>query len=138
MVEPGGAATLVWQSELHFENFAAVEKSEGSMPQTRFVYLGIHGAVIALNSANGEQLWSRSLRGTDFVNVVLDGSNLYAATHGEIYCLDPRTGIIRWHNPLKGYGWGLVSIATESACANATTAQAQEIRRRQEQAAASA
>jgi outer membrane protein assembly factor BamB len=38
-------------------------------------------------------------------------NDLYASTKGEIFCLDPRTGQVLWHNPLKGMGLGLVCIA---------------------------
>ena len=65
------------------------------MAQSKFIYLGVKGSVIAVNSVNGQQLWATSLKGSDFVNVVLDGNNLYATARGEIFCLDPNTGIIR-------------------------------------------
>ena len=45
------------------------------------------------------------------MNVVLENGDLFAATHGELFCLDAATGHIRWHNLLKGLGWGLVTIA---------------------------
>ena len=108
------------------------------MALSRFIYLGIRGAVLALNSSNGEQLWATKLKGAEFVNVVLDGNNLYAATHGEIYCLEPRTGIIRWHNPLKGYGFGLVSIAGEGIAQNLPSLLAEKRRRDDEAASAAA
>ena len=107
------------------------------MASSKFIYLGIKGSVVAMNSANGQQLWATSLKGSEFVNVVLDGNNLYAATRGEIFCLDPNTGIIRWHNPLKGYGWGLVSIAGEGISQNLSALAAEKQRREQQQAAAS-
>ncbi len=106
------------------------------MALSRFIYLGIRGSVIALNPANGQRLWATPLKGSDFVNVVLDGNNLYAATHGEIYCLEPRTGMIRWHNPLKGYGWGLVSIAGEGIAQNLPALTAEKRRRDEADAAA--
>jgi outer membrane protein assembly factor BamB len=81
------------------------------MAQPKALYIGIHGAVLALDGATGQELWRTLLKGSDFVNVVLDGGDLLAATHGELFCLDPSTGSIRWRNPLKGLGWGLVSIA---------------------------
>ena len=105
------------------------------MTQSRFVYLGVKGSVLALNSATGEQLWATPLKGADFVNVALGGNNLYAATHGEIFCLEPQSGIIRWHNSLKGYGWGLVSIAGDGL-AQDHSALAMEKRRRDQQQAA--
>jgi hypothetical protein len=77
----------------------------------------------------------KNLTGSD-CNVVLNGNDLLAATHGEIFCLDPQTGIIRWHNPLKGYGWGLVSIAAAGLPPYSNLAMAEK-RRRDEAAAAS-
>jgi hypothetical protein len=41
-----------------------------------------------------------------YVTLLLDGDRLIASTNGYMYCLDPLTGAIRWHNPLKGYGAG--------------------------------
>ena len=105
------------------------------MAQSKFIYLGVKGSVIALNSANGQQLWATSLKGSDFVNVVLDGNNLYATARGEFFCLDPSTGIIRWHNPLKGYGFGLVTIAGEGIAQNHSSLN--EEKQRSDQAAAS-
>jgi outer membrane protein assembly factor BamB len=105
------------------------------MASPKPIYLGVKGSVVALNPANGQQLWAASLKATDFVNVVLDGNNLYATTRGEIFCLDPRTGSLRWHNPLKGYGYGLVSIAGEGIAQNPLPF-AEEKRRREQQAAA--
>ncbi|MFN0112409.1 MAG: PQQ-binding-like beta-propeller repeat protein [Blastocatellia bacterium] len=78
------------------------------------IYLGIKGAVIAINRATGEELWRTTLKGSDFVNIVLDGNQIYATTRGEIFCLDTQTGEPRWHNELKGLGLGLISIATPS------------------------
>jgi outer membrane protein assembly factor BamB len=36
---------------------------------------------------------------------------VYAAAKGEIFCLDPATGSVRWQDPLKGLGRGLITIA---------------------------
>ena len=106
------------------------------MAQSKFIYLGIKGSVLALNSANGAQAWATKLRGDDFVNVALEGSNLFAATRGEIFCLDPLTGIVRWHNPLRGFGWGLVSMAGAGIGGNSLPLM--EAKRRRDAEAASA
>ena len=106
------------------------------MAKARFIYLGIRGTVLALNPLTGVPVWERKLKGAEFVNVVLDGNNLLAATRGEVFCLDPESGHIRWHNPLKGYGWGLVSIATANAPTNPLLAA--EKQRQDEEAAAAA
>jgi len=103
------------------------------MPHSNILYLGIKGSVIALNAATGEVLWTVHLKSSEFVNVVLDGDNLYAATQGEIFCLDPQTGVGRWHNELKGFGWGLVSIAGEGIAPSPPLIQAEEKRRRDQQ-----
>lgn len=108
------------------------------MPQSKVIYLGIKGTVIAMDSATGRRLWATHLTGSEFVNVVLDGDNLYAATHGEIFCLDPKTGEGRWHDGLKGFGWGLISIATENMSPAAMLSVLQEKRRRDEAARSSA
>jgi len=97
------------------------------------VHVGIKGTVIALDRATGAIVWQTSLKGGDFVNVVLDGNDLFATTKGEVFCLEPADGRIRWANPLKGFGLGLATIASG---ASATPAMAQH-RRNQEAAAAS-
>lgn len=100
------------------------------------IYLGIKGAVIALNRSNGEELWRTTLKGSDFVNVVLDGNQLYATTKGEIFCLDTATGAPRWHNNLKGLGLGLITIATPSG-SQVVSAQVKRMRDAAAAAAAS-
>jgi outer membrane protein assembly factor BamB len=107
------------------------------MLQSNTVYLGIKGCVIALDRATGRRLWVTRLKGDDFVTVLVDGDRVFAGARGEISCLDAANGNLLWHDPLKGYGLGLVSIATENACADAS-APARETRRRQEAAAATA
>lgn len=105
------------------------------MPKyTNVIFLGIKGEVTALDRATGAELWQTFLKGSDFVNLVLDGDNLYATTKGEIFCLDPATGALRWHNPLKGRGYGLVTIATASSGQTVPMAE----KRRRDQAAAGA
>lgn len=99
------------------------------------IYLGIKGTVIALNRATGEELWQTKLKGSDFVNVILDGNQLYATTKGEIFCLSTKTGEPLWHNNLTGMGLGLISIATPSGN---QALLAQEKRQRDAAAAATA
>ena len=105
------------------------------MAQASVVFIGIGGAVLALDRSTGEEVWRTPLKGSDFVNVVLEGGEVYAATKGELFSLDPATGRIRWQNPLKGLGRGLVTIASSSGTGIAAM---QEKRRRDQQAAAAA
>jgi outer membrane protein assembly factor BamB len=106
------------------------------MAQSKIIYLGMKGAVMAVSTSTGQPVWETALKGSDFVNVVLDGDNLFATTRGEIFCLDPQGGGIRWHNPLRGYGWGLVTIAGEGIGQNVSAVMAEKRRRDQEQASA--
>jgi len=107
------------------------------MTASKVIYLGVKGCAMALDSASGQQLWTTSLKGSDFVNIVLEGGNLYATTRGEIFCLDPNSGSILWHNPLTGFGLGLVSIAGEGIAQNSSILPEEKRRRDQQQAAAS-
>jgi len=102
----------------------------------KMIYLGVKGSVVAVNSTTGQLVWETSLKGADFVNVIIDGNNLFATTRGEIFCLDPQGGGIRWHNPLKGYGLGLVTIAADGVAPNTAVIAAEKRRRDQEQASA--
>ena len=73
----------------------------------------------------------------DFVNVVLQDGAVLASCYGEIFCLDPLTGDGMWHNPLKGFGRGLATIATSQNPEAGNALALAEKRRRDEQAAAS-
>lgn len=95
------------------------------------IYVGIKGTVLALDRATGEEVWRTELRGSDFVNVVLDGGALLASARGEIFCLDPASGQIRWNNPLRGLGWGLAAFAGSSTAAMAEEQRRREASRRQ-------
>ena len=106
------------------------------MKTTELVFVGIGRSVVALNRATGEQVWATRIKGYDFVNVVLDGGSIFATCCGEIFCLDPLTGKVLWHNPLKGFGTGLASIATENGARSGLAAVLAE-KQRQDQAAAS-
>ncbi|MHC1767028.1 MAG: PQQ-binding-like beta-propeller repeat protein [Verrucomicrobiia bacterium] len=72
------------------------------MKTSDLVFVGIKGSVIALKRASGEQVWATHLKGSDFVNVVVDGGQVLATCRGEICCLDPLSGAGLWHNRLKG------------------------------------
>ena len=104
------------------------------MAKQNVIFIGIKGAVAALDRTTGEAVWMTELKGSDFVNLVIDDDQLYATTKGEIFCLDPLTGALRWHNRLSGLGWGLVTIATASGGQAVSMAE----KRRRDQAAAAA
>jgi hypothetical protein len=108
------------------------------MKSSELVFVGIKGSVVALNRATGQQVWTTRLKGSYFVNVTLQEGILLASCCGEIFCLDPLTGKALWHNPLKGFGTGLATIATEHSVGSSNAPVLAEKRRRDEEAAASA
>ncbi len=108
------------------------------MKTSNLVFVGIKGSVVALNGATGEQVWATHLKGGDFVNVVVCDKTVLASCYGEIFCLDKLTGEGRWHNPLKGFGRGLATIATDACPGGANALALAQKRRRDEEAAASA
>ena len=108
------------------------------MKTSDLVFIGIKGSVVALNRATGQQEWATHLKGSDFVNVVLLDGAVLASCYGEIFCLDPFTGNALWHNPLKGFGTGLATFATEQNPGSGNAPVLAEKRRRDAQAAASA
>ncbi len=106
------------------------------MNTSDLVFVGIKGSVVALNRISGEQVWATRLKGSDFVNVVVDDGVILATCQGEVFCLNPLTGDGLWHNPLKGFGTGLATIATEHNRRNVNDAAQTARRRRDEEAAA--
>jgi outer membrane protein assembly factor BamB len=109
---------------------------EHYMKTSDLVFIGIKGSVIALDRATGQQVWVTHLKGSSFVNVILQSGAVLASCSGEIFALDPLTGEGLWHNPLKGFGTGLATIATEANPGGASTAVLAERRRRDEEEAA--
>ena|SRR5947209_15358449 len=102
------------------------------------IFIGIRGSVLALNRSTGKQVWAAQLKGAGFVNVVLDEQMIVATTCGEVFCLDPVSGHPLWHNPLKGYGRDLASVATEGRPGAGGAVLVAEKRRREQEAAAAA
>jgi hypothetical protein len=97
------------------------------------VFVGLKGTVVAIDRATGKTLWSTELKGSDFVNVMLQDGDLFAACRGRLYRLDPATGSVQWCNELPGLGYGIISIAGASQPAAVVEKQ-----RRDRQAAAAA
>ena len=105
------------------------------MKTAQLVFIGIKGSVVALSRVTGQQVWATHLKGSDFVNVVLEDGAVLASCCGEIFCLDPLTGNALWHNPLKGFGRGLATIATAHNPGTGNAAVLAEKRQRDEAAA---
>ena len=96
------------------------------------LFIGIKGRVMRIDRSTGKVLWEARLAGSQFVNIQTNGDDLLAATRGELYCLDPETGRLKWQNGLPGMGWGIATISGDNDNASAI---AQELQQRQQQAA---
>jgi outer membrane protein assembly factor BamB len=118
------------------KHFSLDHWNMGAVMASNAVYVGIKGTVVALDRSSGTEIWRTSLKGSDFVNVVLGEGDLLAATKGELFCLDAATGEIRWHNRLSGLGLGLITVAPSCAQGNVVVSAAK--RRRDQEAAAGA
>jgi outer membrane protein assembly factor BamB len=78
----------------------------------QLIFVGFNGKAMALDRDTGEIIWiNKQMKGGN-VTFLLDSDRLIASTNGYIYCLDPLTGQILWHNPMKGCGWGIASLAS--------------------------
>lgn len=107
------------------------------MRTSDLIFVGIKGSVVALYRTTGQIAWAASLKGVDFVNLVLEDDKVLATCSGEIYCLDALAGKVLWHNPLKGFGRGLATIATDKNPGGNPSSMAEK-RRRDEAASAAA
>src|SRR5262245_16214293 len=99
------------------------------MARSSTIVIGIKGTVLAIDRDTGETIWSTKLKGSDFVNVSLEGGDVVASTRGQLYRLDGSTGEIRWRNELPGLGYGIVSIAGASQAAAVAEKQRQDAQR---------
>jgi outer membrane protein assembly factor BamB len=76
------------------------------------IFVGFRGYAMALHRDTGELVWCNSQMRSGYVSMLLDGDRLIVSTNGYMYCLDPLTGRILWHNPLTGYGTGVAHLTS--------------------------
>ncbi len=103
------------------------------MSANNFVFLGLHNSVSALRKDTGQIAWSTKLPGaSEFVTLTGEGTRIYAASGGQIHCLDLSTGKILWSNGLKGFGYGVASIWLPGSSTAPTVAAYETVRQTQE------
>lgn len=79
------------------------------------LFVAFNKRVAALDRRNGEIVWDwKAPTGSGFVSLLLDRDLLFAAVQGYTYALDPRSGAELWCNPMKGFGFGITSLASVS------------------------
>jgi outer membrane protein assembly factor BamB len=82
------------------------------------LFVGTANRVYAIDRDSGRVVWDIKLNdhflkmGSSFVNLEFDGDSLFAATFGDLYCLNPQTGETRWKVTLQGTLANPVSFAT--------------------------
>jgi len=89
-----------------------------SRSRSSLIYVGIKSSVLAFDRKTGTEVWRTELparyrAAAPLVNVVRDNEGLFATCSGEVFALDPKTGSILWHDPLKGFGTGLATLVTD-------------------------
>ncbi len=84
------------------------------MHHDELLFVGTHGHVLALNKANGREVWATSLPKTGYslVSILVDDGVLFCASGGRTFALDISNGEVLWTNQLKGKGSGLVYLAS--------------------------
>ena len=87
------------------------------------LFIGIGGHVVAIQASTGQEIWRTKLRRSSFVTVLVRKDAVFGGAAGHLYCLDPATGGIRWHNGLDGLGTSLVSFGDPVSAAAAIAAQ---------------
>lgn len=89
------------------------------------LYLGIQGKVVCLNKQNGDIVWSTKIKSSSgaVTNVFLDDGCVYAYSGGHLFCVDAKSGEIKWENSLSGYGYGPCIIASDSQNSSAIANQ---------------
>lgn len=102
------------------------------------LFVGIKNVVIALRQSDGAEIWRAKLEDGDFVTVLWDGEELFAANDGEVFRLDPATGAIIWQNEMKGLRTGVVSLASFRAKTESTPYETIAEQKRREAASAHA
>ncbi|HEX5107007.1 MAG TPA: PQQ-binding-like beta-propeller repeat protein [Vicinamibacterales bacterium] len=81
-----------------------------SMNHGETIYIGVGGHVVAIDTTTGEELWRTKLKRSSYVTILVRPGAIYGAASGELFCLDPATGTIRWQNRLPGLGTGIIAF----------------------------
>jgi outer membrane protein assembly factor BamB len=81
--------------------------------------IGVGSHVVALSATTGNEIWRCKVKRSSFVTLCVRPNAIYAGSGGELFCIDPSTGSIRWRNKLDGLGLGLVSFGDGSTAAAA-------------------
>ncbi len=89
------------------------------------LFVGFKDKVIAVDRADGSIVWKwKSPHGLGVVSMLPSGDRLFVSINGYTWALDPTNGSELWHQPFKGEGIGIATLATLRDGATATQAGA--------------
>lgn len=90
------------------------------------VFVGFNSRVAALDKQTGAIVWSWKAPKRGYVTLLYEAGVLLVAVNGYMYGLRPDTGAVLWSNEMKGFGFGVTSLATvtQSTTANLIAAAA--------------
>lgn len=101
------------------------------MKTDKHFYILSHGRVAAINKKDGSIVWEIKLKayykngsGFGYGQISVEGTNLFVAVSGVLFCLSTKDGSLIWLNELKGWGYNFISIAgagNESVAASASS-----------------
>lgn len=102
------------------------------MKKNNVLYILCDGRAAAIDKKNGEIIWEIKLSqyhkgGLSFSigQLMVEDDKLFIATSGVLLCLNAKDGSLLWKNPLKGWGYGFVSMAdVKNEAAQAAMSQA--------------
>ena len=93
--------------------------------QKDVLYIGIGRHVAAVKMSTGEELWRTRLKmSASYTTICVRPEGIFAGANGHLFCLDPKTGDIRWHNTLDGLGHSIISFGEPVTTAMASAAAA--------------
>lgn len=118
------------------DGYADVRNQQsGSNSIEDLLFVSFNSRVFALNRDTGNLLWNwKSSKGrSNYVSILVDDEQLFVSIDGYTYCLDPYTGREIWFNPLKGFGYGIPTLATAEFHTNSSAAAELAAREQQRQ-----
>jgi outer membrane protein assembly factor BamB len=95
------------------------------------LYISIKNTVVAIDRTSGGEIWRRELESSSVwtagivctMHVISEA--IYVGAHGELFCLSPSTGEIRWRNALTGLGASIIVFGDNEASVTLATAATQ-------------
>ncbi len=99
---------------------------EPTLTPEDLLFVAFNGRVFGISRYDGSIIWQWNSARSSFVTLLPDGDLLFVSANGYTWALNPATGHPLWHQPFKGEGTGVPSLATMQAGATSPSAAAQE------------